>query len=1103
METATVSDSTSIETASQSEATKEGATRNDRGSPRDPPGAPGSNPLADPAPHLPESPNRRTDEAQPLRVDPSGDRQPSAALGPPSLLLMPVTESTFAGDLTEALATVAGGSGADSLAISVRSPRFGWEAFVFCSSERNLTDAIRAVARAAVAREVRDAALTITSPNVVSVVVDAPLESVVEALGGGLPHPSLAYVTTDRRVACVWLLPKACAPQVVSAVRDQIDGSLIGIRHQFGEIPVPEDPDAEFVESEPIDLQGWQPALPPSLEHARIDSDIPELRTLPLYWWSIDLWVHCVSRLWTDCEDVAVALRAYVNAHVASILVMSRWPCDNERAWELCATLSAEYVDRYMLRGDDPFVNAPLKLAFDIQKNALVALESSGKLVSWFTNDHGWKKVTLCLTPLARLQFEWDKRSKTRVLTCGFFPPINAATSLAEIEGSSDARRTHGIVGIDSYSYPIAWKTGGYRFTDRGLVTLTVVPDPPNLAHAADSRRALADPVGFLLDEYRALRTPFRTENDVRAYAMFVATPLLRAVCAGRLPAFFMVGTSGSGKGLAKEAAFMMWQKSAAPGAPTSSYMSVDAKNETELRLKYAEMDGRLFFSLTEAAKMNTIELIVTQNERATVGARAHHRAPQEIENRFVMVADAVEGMPAKVEVVRRANMIHLRASRTYEQVLDADPDNKNRERYRPSRFLRKMTEVGPALIEGFRLRLEAEGADFLERMSDDSGRSMASNALASLCGYRQGEVVGGSLSEVWSMIFDATIEGVRRRSGDGDVQKAELRKAQSKDPTIAKKFLVFSYAEVVGIAKSSPAHQELAGRVRGNTLEKHIDTEFGKDLAEFRKSRGRVLVVPTPRGEYVYAPVRERTFVFQPYREVSAWVRATFDDEAAERLEKLRIAGLRRFEMFSGEYIALERLVAAVGAFQDRDEDCQPTPTDSVFQDLIDAIGNVVEIDLAAMNLGRATRVELIEHACRLASQTVLAAELELQNSDNLAALGSDTLVEAGVVDVPSDPSAAAVDVSIERFRPLWDSFRCARLLVPLAGTEHGRVFVELARRARVLLADSGSNNDTVSALAARVSSGDSFARLLRAASPAEYAKLQPTARGSESPPL
>lgn len=1108
METGTVANSTSIEIAEQSEATNDDATRFDRRSLRDPPEAPRANPQADPPPHILEPPNRRTDELQPLRVAPSEDGQASAQLGARPLQLMPVTESTFRGDLIEAMATFSDDSGADSLTIAVSSPGFRWEPIASSvASARNLSDAIRAVGRVAAYSEVRDAALTITSPHVVSVVANCTLESVVQALGGGVPDPSLAYVTADRRAACVWVLPRACAPQVISAVRVQLDGSLIGIRRQFGAIPVPVDPDTEFLAGEPIDLQGWQPALPPTLEHARIECGMPELRTLPLYWWPIDWWARWVCRRWTDGTDAAAAMLAYLNAHVASILVMSGWACDNERAWELCATLGAEYVDRYMPRDDDPFGNAPLKLAFNIQKSALVALESSGRLVSWFTNEPAWKKVASCLTPRARLQWEPAARgSKTKELTCRFLPPTNAATSLAEIEGSSDARRAHGIVHIDSYSYPIAWKTGGYGLTDRGVVTLTVVPDPPIPGQDADSMSARDDPMRFLLAEYRALRTPFRTENDVRAYAMFVATPLLRAACPGRLPAYFMVGSSGSGKGLAKEAAFKMWQNSAAPGAPTSSYMSVEAKNETELRLKYAAMDDQLFMNLNEAVKSNTMELIVTQNERETVSARAHHRAPQEIANRYVTVADAVEGMPAKVEVERRTIKVHMRPSRTYERKLEPAADDENVERFRPSRFLRKMIEVGPSLIEGFRLRLEAEGPDFLERMSDDSGRSMATNALARLCGYRLGAVVGGGLPEIWNMILAATIDGVPRRSGDGqgfDVQRAVRSKAQARDPYIAQKFSVYSYAEVVAVARNSPAHQELAAHVRGNTLEQQIETEFGKDLAEFRKKGGRVLVVPTPEREYVYAPVRKQTFVFHDYGEVSAWVLATFGDGAAENLERLRVAGRRRFEMFSDEYMALDRLVAAIGALQDRDEDYETTGEDPDVQEVFDAIANVVDVDLASGKLELVIRMALVKQACMLATRTALAAELEVLSTDDLTTLGWNAFVDAGVVDAADDPLAAEVDVSNERFRPMWDSFRCARLLAPLASTRHREVFVDLARRARVLSPDSDRNDDLALKLAESMSSGVSFARLLRDASTAVFAELQPIVRSCESPAL
>ncbi len=782
-----------------------------------------------------------------------------------------------------------------------------------------------------------------------------------------------------------------------------------------------------------FDPDAWEPALPHAMARLLAQAHVPALRHLPLTWAALEWLDETVQKSNVDtkrCKIVRAAIAAahcwaHLDTHERRAAFMGI-----ERRWKALSRTVARQLDTR--EANDRFAKlSPVRLAFDTRSRVIVAVDEHYALDGWPTAETATKfaKLLRANAPTIHVvETEGGNGPEIR-------PLADAEASKTRLAGDAGARRVAGIPDIDVELYPVAFKRAGTR-TDRtdGPRTLTVVrvPEPLAVETLTDSQElALLDPVGFLLKLFRELKTPFNTEDDVRRYAMMLAAPLLRAVCVGRLPAFLLVGGSGSGKGLSKYVAFLIWSLAAARGAPRDCHVSIDKIDGHEQNLQFANAGPRVFVSFTEAAKSNTLDLIVRLCERETVPGRAHHGNPIEVANTFVYVGDAVEGFSTKLETARRSIQIAMRATKHFD-LEEGEGDSRT---FVPTTFIKELAEVGPHLIEGLRRKIEAKGESFIVASSDDSGRAAATNALADLCGVSLDEVRGSPLTELFKMIADL-VTGVRVDDYNSPV-RASKQAAPAKGSRLAQQFKVYSPTAMLKDAARVSEHAELQRNLtHGTTVMKQIETEFGQMFVNLVATKCRVLVVHARDKFWVYAPGKD-AFSFAPFDDVSSWVAHHLGPVAHRRLMAAKAAAMKHFDVpHEGVRVRQAVLDTLVPIVQYGNT---PERTKAAFSAITQA-----HPTLEHQKFTDHAKLDVVERA-------ILLVRYLQSECDLLADPTPANAERAGLVDCASD----LTDEEVTKLRddPSWDAFCTFRLLHPLAATAQRAFVVEAGKQAGLLL--------------------------------------------------
>lgn len=821
-----------------------------------------------------------------------------------------------------------------------------------------------------------------------------------------------------------------------------------------------------------VDFSTWTPRLVGIAADFAREFDVTKLGLTPLSWVVLELVRLNAEPRWGS-RAAASVVRAFAIAHIVAHLKradeIATWRDRVDGPWQSLLQYAKSYVNRLQVEEATLKTSPPLRIAFDVASGRLSSVTSTYALENWLEREPEgvlMKRFDSEAAPtVAVRELKLGKGKDAPWVLRLTFVPV-AGVSSQRVRGSKETRVRMGIPDVNFHQYPVAHETTSLVLEeaegDFVAARYTRVPEPSIAQErTTEQATALTDPVAWMVGLYRRGGTPFRAEGDVRRFCMLVAAPLLRKACAGRLPAFLLEGPSGSGKGLSKDALFAAWNAAKAPGAPSECYLDFGSDDPHELNLKYATMGPRTFVSMTEIAKAGMADSLIRLTERETVSARAHHGSPMEIPNAFVYIADAVEGLPERVEVNRRVVRIQMRNGRRTGEGLtvlgEVAPDGAA---FVPAEFVRTLRELGPYLIEGFRRQLDGRGERFLEEASNDSGRSAASVALAELCGVPLDVVSGGDLLEYWNLMVDLTIgTRVTQTNGMSHLVRVEARPGGAKDGLLAKRFGKYSLAALLKQASGLPEHSAVTSRVSASTVEKQIGTEFGSLFVSLHRNKAHVLVVFAREQWWVYSSIKDAC-VFAPYAEVEKWAGSHLGPDAIRNLRAAKTLSARRFKVPTPTETAMQDLLEILRSAA-RPEEFQDTDVDRMCGLIAGAYPGATVTDLPP-----GARRALAKRAKELQMGGVLEAEIDL-----LADPTADLAVRAGLTAAASRHSAETIRSLVTG--PGWSSFCRFRLLYPVfvdaphlvirAGVEGGVLKDEEAWLAATAGGDLGDANSVV----------------------------------------
>ncbi|MCP4607014.1 MAG: hypothetical protein GY847_41960 [Proteobacteria bacterium] len=203
------------------------------------------------------------------------------------------------------------------------------------------------------------------------------------------------------------------------------------------------------------------------------------------------------------------------------------------------------------------------------------------------------------------------------------------------------------------YSLPVCFVEEGYNVDPQyGCVHYTLVQ------HANKPEKDF-DLLGFFRKMFDEEKLPFATWNDVLRFIMAIAAGLVREIAYGQQGIYWIVGDSGVGKLFVDTLLTILYSTVCADKTPPVLNISVGSEIETQRSLHGARSSLYLRFSETKKGA-NKIATIIQMSGSAKLPIRGMGVNPYDIDNHFVFIADAAEGVADGREASRRTTAIHL-----------------------------------------------------------------------------------------------------------------------------------------------------------------------------------------------------------------------------------------------------------------------------------------------------------------------------------------------------------------------------------------------------------------------------------------------------------
>ncbi len=289
-----------------------------------------------------------------------------------------------------------------------------------------------------------------------------------------------------------------------------------------------------------------------------------------------------------------------------------------------------------------------------------------------------------------------------------------------------------GVPIVTTYGLPVAHVVDSWSIhpSTLNIVAVTV--------HCTFGDVDEIDAVEFFLALYRAGRLPFASENDVRAFTMLIASPLLRHIAPGLLGVYWFVGPPGAGKDFVAEMVRLIWEQFATPYSRVSFDISLAGELEAKRMLEMGA--GCVFARAKEAGKRaGMADALIRFAGTDRLAGRGLYKDEVSIANTFTYVADSAEDLPDRREISRRTVQIAV-------TFMD---DAKSK-----GTVLDEVRVAAKGIIKSLKRLVETRPPEWYLHQADTGSRPVVPVALAQLLGAKLPAVEGEDLTEVWESML-------------------------------------------------------------------------------------------------------------------------------------------------------------------------------------------------------------------------------------------------------------------------------------------------------------------------------------------------------------
>ena len=389
---------------------------------------------------------------------------------------------------------------------------------------------------------------------------------------------------------------------------------------------------------------------------------------------------------------------------------------------------------------------APRRILFEISGQVLGYLDAQGRFITINTGAEtiGSKKQSTkplwrsgagyCYVTKQKEKTIKAKKATITALTISAIPGHDAsfeAHYAAALNGDSGPLLALGFPIGTIHQFPVCFVDSGFGFdVARNSIVYTQA-----------KRIRKKDPNFDLMNFFKKLhdngRLNFASWNDTKRFVMLMAAALVRTVVPGQQGVYWIVGPSGIGKLFIDSLLSAVYRQFSVDESPAVFTLSLGS--ETETQRSFFSGRNACYLRVTEAGKgRNKKNILIEMSGRSRVILRGMQKDPVEIDNSFIYIADAAEGIADGREVSRRTvtiNLANFTTSKIKNQVIELFELHAH------------------DIIGSLQDMIEEKGADWFRTRDDNHERPFIQHALAELLEVELDEVESADMSPFFDML--------------------------------------------------------------------------------------------------------------------------------------------------------------------------------------------------------------------------------------------------------------------------------------------------------------------------------------------------------------